>query len=391
MTETRTRRPLRLLTIAHSYCVALNRRLAHEMARAGAGEWEVTAVAPSFFHGDLRAVALERFDDEICSLEAVPAYFSKRIHMMLYGHRLREIMRQPWDMVHCWEEPFVLAGGQIARWTPKDAALVFATFQNIPKRYPPPFNWIERYSMKQATGWIAFGQTIDQALSKRDSYLARRRRLIPLGVDTDHFYPSPEAGEKTLLRLGWDAQGPPVIGFLGRFVPEKGLDLLTRVLDRLSSPHRVLFVGSGPMEKRLRDWAKLHDDRVRVVTGVKHSEVPAYLNAMDALCAPSRTMPNWREQLGRMLIEAFACGVPVVASDSGEIPYVVEDAGLVLSETDEDAWVSALNELLEDAPRRAELSKRGLERARTTYAWPVIARRHLDFFDELLDSKRPAQ
>jgi glycosyltransferase involved in cell wall biosynthesis len=141
------------------------------------------------------------------------------------------------------------------------------------------------------------------------------------------------------------------------------------------------------MEQELRRWAKPQKDRVRVVTAVTHDEVPAYLNAMDVLCAPSQTTAKWREQLGRMLIEAFACGVPVAASDSGEIPYVVSDAGVIVNEKDGAAWREALASLLHDRARLAELSLRGLERARTVYAWPVIARQHLEFFNELLDTQ----
>src|SRR5947209_13007410 len=132
----------RLLSIAHSYCVALNRRLAHGMALAGGAEWEVVAVAPSFFHGDVRPVALEIVPDEACELRPVRAQFTKRVHVMLYDKGLRETLREGWDVVHCWEEPYVLAGGQVARWSPRDTTLVYATFQNISKEYPPPFNWI---------------------------------------------------------------------------------------------------------------------------------------------------------------------------------------------------------------------------------------------------------
>lgn len=379
-------RPRRLISIAHSYCVALNRRLAHEMARAGEGRWNVTAVAPQFFHGDLRPVPLEEFPGELCRLEAVPVYFSKHIHLMLYGGHLREIMRGiEWNVVHCWEEPFIFAGGQIGRWTPDGAALVYATFQNNRKNYPPPFNWIERRAMQRASGWIAFGQTIAEALSPLPLYAARPHSVIPLGVDLEKFQPDAEARRHVYQQLGWSETGAPVIGFLGRFVEDKGLELLMRVLDRMKAPWRALFVGSGPMEKDLCAWSAKAGERIRILTGVKHDEVPAYLNSMDMLCAPSQTMPNWREQLGRMLIEAFACGVPVVASDSGEIPHVVGDAGIVLGEKDETNWTRTLAELLEDKERRVELSARGLERARSTYAWPIIARRHLDFFDELLE------
>src|SRR5262249_14287218 len=138
------------------------------------------------------------------------------------------------------------------------------------------------------------------------------------------------------------------------------------------------------LESVLRRWASRHGDRVRVCTDVRHATVPVYVNAMDVLCAPSRTTPRWREQFGRMLIEAFACGVPVVGSDSGEIPHVIGDAGLVVGERDEPGWRAALAGLLESPGRRRELAARGLERAWSRFAWPVIARQHLDFFEEIL-------
>jgi glycosyltransferase involved in cell wall biosynthesis len=376
--------PRKLLTLGHSYCVALNRRLAHEMARAGGDKWEVTAVAPHYFSGDLRPIALEHFPAEPCRLEAVGAHLTSRIHLMHYDLRLRNILRGPWDLVHCWEEPFILAGGQVAWWTPRRAPLVYATFQNISKDYPPPFRWIERYSLARAAGWIAFGHTVQQALAPRPGYASCAQRVIPLGVDLDRFRPDPQAGVRVRRELGWTDPGAPVVGFLGRFVPEKGLELFMNVLDQLTTPWRALLVGGGPLAEGLHAWSRRHADCVRVVTGVKHDQVPAYLNAMDVLCAPSQSTPRWREQLGRMLLEAFACRVAVIASDSGEMPHVVKDAGLIVGEKDEAGWVRALAGLLENRSNRAELSARGLERARTVYAWPIIARRHLDFFAEVL-------
>ncbi len=378
----------RLLTIAHSYCVAQNRRLAEEMARASGDEWDVVAVAPEFVHGDLRPIPLERRDAEACRLEAVPARWTKRIHVMQYGRRLGAILRDNWDIVHCWQEPFVVCAAQVAWWTPPSSRLIFATFQNIAKRYPPPFGWIERYSMRRSAGWIAFGQTVHETLHARAGYQARPSRIIPPGVDTDHFRPNREAGAAIRRQLGWTVEGPPVVGFLGRFVPEKGLPLLMRVLDQLPTDWRAMFVGGGPLEATLSAWAATHGDRVRVITGVSHDDVPPYLNAMDVLCAPSETTPHWREQLGRMLLEAFACGVPVIGSDSGEIPHVIGSAGLILPEADEPAWLEGLANLLADRTQRRELAERGRDRALTEFAWPLIARRHLNYFAELLDQPR---
>jgi glycosyltransferase involved in cell wall biosynthesis len=365
--------------------VALTRGRVPDWARPGAGAWELTAVAPTFVHGDLRPIPLEREDGEPVALEGVPLHLGWQPHVRAYGSRLREILRRPWDVVHCWEEPYVVAGGQVARWTPRDARFVFWTFQNIAKRYPPPFAWIERYCLDRADGWVASGSTVVEALAPR-GYERKPHRVIALGVDVERFRPDAAAGRAVRAALGWADAGAPVVGYLGRFTAEKGLRMLMRVLDAQPAPWRALFVGGGPLEPSLRAWAAPHGDRVRIVTDVPHDGVPAYLNAMDVLAAPSQTTPAWREQLGRMLIEAFACGVPVVASDSGEIPHVVADAGLVVAERDEAAWVRALAGLLDDPAARAGLAARGLARAHTDFAWPVIAGRHLAFFAELLDA-----
>jgi glycosyltransferase involved in cell wall biosynthesis len=305
---------------------------------------------------------------------------------MSYGCQLKQILASGWDLVHCWEEPYILVGGQIAWWTPQTTPLVYFSFQNHSKHYPPPFNWLEQYAMSRAAGWISPGQTVTETLKHRRGY-SLPTRLIPLGVDVNHFYPNSEAGLQIRRSLGWEEQSAPVIGYLGRLVPDKGLDLLMRVLDRLQTPWRALFVGSGPMEATLRTWANSHPDNVRICTTVKHGDVPHYLNAMDILCAPSQTMPHWREQFGRMLVEAFACGVPVIGSDSGEIPYVIQDAGVVVGEKDEQGWLEALSDLLESPSRRAELAEKGLQRAYAVYAWSVVAKQHLEFFTELLDGK----
>jgi glycosyltransferase involved in cell wall biosynthesis len=123
---------------------------------------------------------------------------------------------------------------------------------------------------------------------------------------------------------------------------------------------------------------------VAIETRIGHDDVPRWLNAMDVLCAPSQSTPRWREQFGRMLIEAFACGVPVIASDSGEIPYVVADAGIIVPEDDLQGWRRAIERLLGDAELRTTLAQRGRQRAVTCYDWSVVARQHSVFFRQVM-------
>ena len=153
----------RLLTVGHSYVIGLNRRLAHEMARVGARDWEVTCVAPKTYHADLGPVTFSRAPNEPCETVAVRAFLTRSPHLFAYGSELRALLRGAWDAVYSWEEPYVVSGYEIARWVPKSATFAFLTLQNIRKRYPPPFSWFERASLHRADGWFYCGHSIYEA------------------------------------------------------------------------------------------------------------------------------------------------------------------------------------------------------------------------------------
>src|SRR5262245_37491663 len=101
----------RLLMLGHSYVVGLNRRLCREVAIAGGARLELTVAAPSFFQGDLRPIPLEpHINDEPYRLEPVTTRHSKLVHIFTYGRKLGRLLRGGrWDVVHAWEEPYILA------------------------------------------------------------------------------------------------------------------------------------------------------------------------------------------------------------------------------------------------------------------------------------------
>jgi glycosyltransferase involved in cell wall biosynthesis len=353
------------------------------MAVQGSGEWHVTAAAPARLQGDLRDIELEPIANEADSLVPIPLRFGSHPHLRIYGSELRSLLRQPWDLVHGWEEPYVMASAQIARRLQPGVRFVPATFQNISKRYPLPIDTVERQVMSRADAWIAFGQTAYDTLRHRPGYSDKPSRVVSPGVDIDTFRPDPVARATMRNRLGWTLDDP-VVGFAGRFVEEKGVDTVVHAFNHSKQRWNVLFVGGGSLAPRIESLRLRHPTRVRLARDVGHSDMPSYLRVMDVLCAPSRTTDRWREQFGRMLIEAMACGVPIVASDSGEIPYVVRDAGVLIPEHDLAQWTETIDRLIADTATRAHLSARGLARARSEFCWPVVARRHLDFFEEVL-------
>jgi glycosyltransferase involved in cell wall biosynthesis len=133
-------------------------------------------------------------------------------------------------------------------------------------------------------------------------------------------------------------------------------------------------------------------NQVILVESVPHDEVPSYINLMNTLVLPSETntqfktltAAGWKEQFGHVLIEAMASKVPVIGSDSGEIPYVIEDAGLVFPEGDVAALQNCLQQLMEQAELAQKLAELGYERAMSQYTNKALARQLLDFYKQLL-------
>jgi glycosyltransferase involved in cell wall biosynthesis len=383
-------RRLRVLTIGHSYCVALNRALVREVARGP--EFEITVAAPSFFYGDLRPIVLEA-EPPGSPLRIVPldTRFSRFVHVFRYdGGKLRALIREgQFDLVHAWEEPYVFAGYQIAKALKNSSArFCFRTAQSYVKRYPPPFNHFERAVLARSQGWIAGASLVFDAMLKK-GFPQETGRILNLAVDAKEFQPLPSAVRAEVLQeLGLK---PPVVGFVGRFTKAKGLEILMQAMERIgrSRQWNLLLLGSGDYDHTVREWATRNGwpERLKIMLA-KHGDVPRNLGCMDLMVAPSQTMKNWREQFGRMIIEAFACGVPVVGSDSGEIPYVIGDAGKVVAEADVAGWANTIGELLDSPGARQELRQRGLDRA-PKYSVSTIAQQYREYYSWL--AARPSQ
>nr|BBH85362.1 hypothetical protein KTC_01130 [Thermosporothrix sp. COM3] len=127
-------------------------------------------------------------------------------------------------------------------------------------------------------------------------------------------------------------------------------------------------------------------DRVTIRPGVPTYEVPQVLAAFDVFALPSRTFPNWKEQFGRTLAEAMACETPVIGSDSGEIPHVIGDAGLVFPEGNAQELSNRVRQLLDNPRLYATLSTAGRQRVLANYTQEQIARQTFEVYQSLLTS-----
>ena len=176
---------------------------------------------------------------------------------------------------------------------------------------------------------------------------------------------------------------PFVVGYLGRLVPQKGLLDLIEALPLLPAHMRVRLIGDGVQKQLLRARAAELgvSDRLELVAWT--NDVPGELRRLDALVLPSHTTRGWKEQFGRVLIEAMSCGVPVVGSSSGEIPNVIGDAGLIYPEGDVPALAAALGRLADQPALYASLARRGRDRVLERYTQAALARQYYEIYREM--------
>jgi glycosyltransferase involved in cell wall biosynthesis len=174
---------------------------------------------------------------------------------------------------------------------------------------------------------------------------------------------------------------------VARLVPEKGLVVLLRAAARLDGDWRLRIVGGGPLREHLEALASELGvaERVSFLSQIPSTEMPGQYREMDALAVPSLTTPTWKEQFGpRATVEAMASGVPVIGSDSGAIPNVIGDAGLVVPEGDVDALAAALARLAGDAALRTALGAKGRARVLAHYTQAGIAEATVRVYEEMI-------
>ncbi|MEM6591396.1 MAG: glycosyltransferase, partial [Cyanobacteria bacterium P01_C01_bin.73] len=250
---------------------------------------------------------------------------------------------------------------------------------------------IEKYTLGGTDGVVVGNQ--DGADILRDRGYSGPIKVMPqLGVDDKLFSPQEQPALREKLGIQPDEF---VIGFVGRYVEEKGLLTLAKAVTQLGDrPWKWVLLGRGPLKEAVIKTAEEAGvgDRLIWVESVPHDDVPRYINLMDTLVLPSETTyrfktltaVGWKEQFGHVIIEAMACRVPVIGSDSGEIPYVIGDAGLVFPEGDATALADCLTKLIDQPEVKHQVAQKGYDRAMAQYTNHALAQQQLAFYQSLV-------
>lgn len=290
-----------------------------------------------------------------------------------YHGLIRALRRSKPDIIQLLEEPWSIAAGQTllaARLFAPSAHILFYTWENIargwdyPSRAAPIYRCIDRASHTYSSGALCATDSARQVLLGKG--YSHPVEVVAYGIPNFFFSEAPCARPRSASR--------PVIGYIGRLLRMKGVDLLLEAAATIPDAG-LLIVGSGEDEVDLRERAQCLSvmDRIEWLPPQPEAAIPALMRRMDALVLPSRTTPGWCEQLGRVLIEAMACGTPVIGARSGAIPEVIGDAGLLFAENDADELRQRLRQIIDDSALRERLRQSGYARARHHFTWDRFA------------------
>jgi D-inositol-3-phosphate glycosyltransferase len=212
-----------------------------------------------------------------------------------------------------------------------------------------------------------------------------RTEIVPPGVDHRVFAPADRGRARAALGL----DGEPLLLFVGRIQPLKGVDLAVRCLARLDDPRSTLLVVGGPSgpdgaDELARVRALATDlgvsSRVRFVDPQPHSRLADFYRAADVCVVPSRS-----ESFGLVALEAAACGTPVVAAAVGGLRSLVVDArtGFLVEGRDPADFAAPVSVLLEDRALAAAMGADAAARSRG-YSWSITAARLRRLYGDLV-------
>jgi len=220
-----------------------------------------------------------------------------------------------------------------------------------------------------------------------DAYLrehpAHRDRVVvaPLGIDTSRY----QRQNSESLRAELGLQGKQVLLYAGFSTPRKGLEYLGKALSELGRDCSLVMVGrweTGYREQFLRTLSKRAKENVIEVGYVPDEMMPVYYSLADVF-----VLPSLLEGFGLPLVEAMACGTPIVATRAGSIPEVVGDAGLLVPAMDAAALADAVRRLLDDWQLRDILAARGTLRVRSAFSRERMVSRTLEAYQSSLESR----
>ncbi|HSZ14978.1 MAG TPA: glycosyltransferase family 4 protein [Solirubrobacteraceae bacterium] len=375
----------RLMVISHPAVVSVNQEVYLELQRRG---WQIAIVVPDRWRHEYAAtdVAPQALDGLQGALRPTRMALPGRAQRHFYLARCGAICaRERPDVAFVEAESFSFSAAQWSRvLTRANVPFGVQCAENIDRALPLPVRWMRGRVLRRSAFVAARSDTAVRLARAWGATgdVAFAPHAVP-GWETEQAGPPSASGQPN--------PRPFTVGYAGRLVPSKGLADLLAAVRQLDAPVELVLIGDGELRAQL-EGQSIPGSKVRVVDGLSHEQMAAGYAQMDVLALPSRTTPTWKEQFGRVIVEALWCGVPVVGSDSGEIPWLIEltGGGLTFPEGQPQLLAKQLRALREDPELGARLANTGRAAVERLFTVPAATDPLERMLTDAVRSRQPA-
>ena len=376
---------MNILVISHTYIASINRDKWKVLASLYP-EISLTVLVPSTWPTHMFKHQAQNLEQEsLSNCTFVTLNTVRAGNELLYGYKFFALLKllkriQP-DIIHVEQGAHAYSYFQAilcAKLLRLKSKFCFFTWINWEQKqsWKYIFCWklVEWFTKKHTSGIIAGNHDAEKLLKK--NYPTIPITVLPqLGVNTQIFTPAFKETNHT-------------IGYIGRLVEEKGIIHLLKafeLLHPLFPSWQLLIIGSGPHEKTLIDFVATHHlaSYVEFYDPVPHEKIAVLLKTIGILVLPSYDTPSWKEQFGHVLIEAMACKIPVIGSTGGEIPQVIQNAGLVFDQNNIIQLKSCLETLMNNPEMRKTIGENGYHKVNQEFTHDSIAKKTYDFWETI--------
>lgn len=351
---------MKVVVVSHSYVVSMNQEKLEKLAQKNG--IALTLIAPLAWKNMGIRIPLQKWSSNRYQILPLKIYLKYHLYAHFYApwKFLVQMMRIRPQIIYVEEEPESASAFQSAIISKLcKSKFVFLSWENLKGRFSFRKRLLSRFVLNSADRAIAGNEGARQLL--QDKGYKKQIAVIPqFGLDERVFARKRNEGLKMKLGL----KSSFIIGFIARLLKEKGILTLIEAVSYLDGDYQVLILGEGEAKTEAVELARRLEVLNRLIFAgvIKHSELPDFINCLNLLVLPSLTTPHWKEQFGHVMIEAMACGVSVIGSDSGAIPEIIGDAGLVFHEGNAKELAEKISLMMYDSSLRKSLEIKGRQR-----------------------------
>jgi glycosyltransferase involved in cell wall biosynthesis len=297
-----------------------------------------------------------------------------RGHSSLWIKGIREIaFSGRYDLVHLSMEPWSLIPQALCGKVPTVIHCAESVVSDAP--------WASRVRrvglnrvLRKAAGVVAWGETSLDAFRRAGLPKGTPQSVIPMGI------PDPELFTYTPADLH---SSPFRVLYVGRLIPEKGLRTLVSAINQIGRPVEFRVLGEGDLSKEIKsDFTGTSNVKLILAGQASLEHVIEAMSWCHVVVVPSEPTPLWKEQWGRVAVEGMLSGRSIVVSDSGELPFLIREPGLIFPAGDSQALASVLIQLDQNRTSLATFGN-SLYRAAARFSPEKISEELIEFWNRV--------